>query len=53
MKFERYGRIWYTLKEEAEEDKKPKETISFDSGLNAYYLEKEKNRYGIFKQYSI
>lgn len=42
MKFKRYGRTWYTVKEEAEEDKKPNEIISFDTGLNAYYIEKNK-----------
>lgn len=42
MKFERYGRTWYTTKEEVEEAKKPNEEISFDSGLNAYCIEKEK-----------
>ena len=42
MKFKRYGRTWYTEEEEAEENKKSNETICFDSGLKAYYIEKPK-----------
>ena len=38
MKFEKYGRIWYTTKEEALENRIKGDRIYYDSGMKAYYL---------------
>ncbi|MCK5014837.1 MAG: hypothetical protein KAS66_13575 [Candidatus Omnitrophica bacterium] len=42
MKFERYGRTWYTTEAEIISIIKPGENINFDKGLNAYCIEPKK-----------